>query len=379
MKKIKNQEQKDEKGITLVALVVTIVVLIILAGITLTLVLGQNGIVNKAKEARDKTQADQLNTEFGMNSLYDEMEGVISETIDLSKVSTVKDAKEKNAIPIGDNKALTDDNGNTVTIPAGFKIATDSPTKQEQGIVIEDKDGNQFVWVPVASAANYIRTDFGKQDGTYSNYSETVPSDEQTSINTYKGYYIGRYEAGDSVATASKTLRASGASVTNKVVIKKGQVPYNFVTKDQANTLATGIKTAEGYSATTKLCSSYAWDTAINFIQKTVSNYGTSSNQGNYTDTTFTYTDITGASQTKTSSSHALIPTGQTTPVCSIYDMGGNDWEWTTEVSSVSGCPCVYRGGGDYNSYATVSAGYRTYGITTFSDSTVAFRIALYM
>lgn len=43
---------KKEKGITLVALVVTIVVLLILAGVSITMVLGQNGIVKKAQDAK---------------------------------------------------------------------------------------------------------------------------------------------------------------------------------------------------------------------------------------------------------------------------------------------------------------------------------------
>ena len=46
---------KKENGITLVALVVTIVVLLILAGVSISLVLGQNGLINNAKEAKNKT------------------------------------------------------------------------------------------------------------------------------------------------------------------------------------------------------------------------------------------------------------------------------------------------------------------------------------
>lgn len=46
---------KKERGITLVALVVTIVVLLILAGVSISLVLSKNGIVNKAKEAKNAT------------------------------------------------------------------------------------------------------------------------------------------------------------------------------------------------------------------------------------------------------------------------------------------------------------------------------------
>ena len=66
-------------GITLVALVVTIVVLLILAGISLNLVLGQNGIISRAQDARNQTVEGQVNTEKAVNALTDEMEDLISE------------------------------------------------------------------------------------------------------------------------------------------------------------------------------------------------------------------------------------------------------------------------------------------------------------
>ena len=44
---------KEMKGITLIALVITIVVLLILAGVSISLLLGDNGIITKAKEAQD--------------------------------------------------------------------------------------------------------------------------------------------------------------------------------------------------------------------------------------------------------------------------------------------------------------------------------------
>jgi hypothetical protein len=59
---------KKEKGITLVALVVTIVVLLILAGISLNLVLGQNGIINRAQKARDNTRAGQTTENSEMDN-----------------------------------------------------------------------------------------------------------------------------------------------------------------------------------------------------------------------------------------------------------------------------------------------------------------------
>ena len=62
--------KKSNQGITLVALVVTIVVLLILAGVSISLVIGQNGIVTKAQEAKEKTINDQINTEKQLNTLY---------------------------------------------------------------------------------------------------------------------------------------------------------------------------------------------------------------------------------------------------------------------------------------------------------------------
>ena len=70
---------KTNNGITLIALVVTIVVLLILAGISISMVLGNNGLITKAKDAKTKTEQDQANTETAMNNLYDEMMGILGE------------------------------------------------------------------------------------------------------------------------------------------------------------------------------------------------------------------------------------------------------------------------------------------------------------
>ena len=57
---------KNKKGITLIALVVTIVVLLILAGVTISLLLDENGIIAKSKDARIETRASQVEDEVGM-------------------------------------------------------------------------------------------------------------------------------------------------------------------------------------------------------------------------------------------------------------------------------------------------------------------------
>ena len=496
---------KNKKGITLIALVVTVVVLIILAGVSINAVLGDNGIIKKAnqaasvtKEAEVKEAINRTILEFYLTNDYETLEDFLKAkaedgsidsvtknadgtlTVKKGEYSVTVENKTNSSggsssggstggetqtpeITIGEAKvvansdgtgsAITDANsvylGNTlyitfshsitggttivdktipyavtangtytftvtgtvngksytknvsvtvnqfkdvyeymqtntkvtysdgeVWIPEGFKVAEDSASTVQGGVVIEDKDGNQFVWVPVATLADYKRTWYTGYD-SFSEYSEALPEDEKTSVERYKGFYIGRYEAGDKESTVAKTLRNSN-DVTKTVTIKANQAPYNYVTRTQAESLAEGFATKQGYKAKTKLVSSYAWDTTIAFLQKVNSDYGSSSEEGNYSNTTFSYTDITGATKTKAKSSSVLVPTGQTTPVCNIYDMGGNVWEWTTESLSITGLRYANRGGNCSNNFASLPAGFRTGDSDSAYDSR-GFRITLFM
>ena len=269
-----------------------------------------------------------------------------------------------------------------VWIPEGFRISKDSASTVQGGVVIEDKDLNQFVWVPVATLADYKRTWYTGVS-TLSKYSEALPEDERASVDAYKGFYIGRYEAGDkeSTGTTKATFRTSSSDTSNSVTIKADQVPYSCVTRTKAVSLAEGFATKQGYKAKTKLVSSYAWDTTIAFIEKTVNNYGSSSSQGNYSNTSVTYKDITDESKpekTKAENSPLLVATGQTTPVCNIYDMGGNVLEWTTESCSYKFSPYAMRGGDGSGKFAHDAAGYR---INNPGDAygNVGFRLTLFM
>ena len=442
---------KNKKGITLVALVVTIVVLLILAGVSINLVLGNNGIIAKAKDAETKSAEASQNDLKGINGLVSEMEGALAGnnggetqtpeiTIGEVKVVTNSDGTgseitDAASVYLGNTLYITFSysiTGGTTTVdktipyavtangtytftvtgtvngksytknvsvtvnqfkdvyeltysdgivymPEGFKIAKGSASTVQGGVVIEDKDGNQFVWVPVATIADYKRTWY-TGDGTLSKYSEALPEDEKTSVEKYKGFYIGRYEAGDKDSTEASTpaLRTSSSSTSNKISIKANQAPYNYVTRTQAVSLAEGFATKQGYKAKTKLVSSYAWDTTISFLQKVNSDYGSSSEEGNYKNITFSYTDITGASQTKASGSEVLVPTGQTTPVCNIYDMGGNVWEWTTESYSNTNSPSALRGGGCNHNFANSPAGIRSHSSGT-ANADLGFRLTLFM
>ena len=394
--------KKQVKGITLIALVVTIIVLLILAGIALNLTIGQNGIFSRAQTAANTWRNAETNEQLAMGELEDWMDGYLngnggnqgggSGGGDYNTGTTVEEARNQNK-PFENDTTITDSctPANSIRVPEGFKIAKDSALTVEDGIVIEDKDGNQFVWIPAKTEAEggatinlstggtekivYQRTDFGKQYGSYSNYSETMPSDEEASVNAWGGYYVGRFEAGDKESTEAKTMRSGETDAT--ITIKKGQAPYNYITQANAKTKAEGMDTLQEYTtATTKLVSSYAWDTAINFIQIKNSDYGTNSPEGNYSNSnSFTYTDIAGDEQTGPTGE--LIPTGQTTAVSNIYDMGGNLYEYTTESCSGGDGPYVFRGGSYFDGYGVGPAGYR-YGDVGNASSYSGFRVTLY-
>lgn len=386
--------KRGVKGITLLALVVTIIVLLILAGVALSLTVGDNGLFRRAENAANTWQMAEINEQIEMekasNFIEDYMngnggsgnntQGGGSETGgETSTVADLKPSEGEEVTILDKTTEVKDGLENKVVIPGGFGIAADSGTNVEDGIVIEDLDGNQFVWIPAKTepeggatinlstggTANvvYKRIDFGKQYGSYSDYSEAMPTDEIESVNANGGYYIGRYEAGDGSSTDFRTSATDGT-----VVIKKNQIPYNWITRANAESKATEMATVQEYTtATTKLVSSYAWDTALDFIQKVNSDneyndYATSSPEGNYSDTNY---------------GNGLIRTGQTTPVSNIYDMGGNLCEYTTESYSSESNPSVNRGGSyDYN-YDYDPAGHRDYNDGN-AHSYFGFRTTLY-
>ena len=168
MKQMKN---KKERGITLIALVVTIIVLIILAGVSINLVFGNLGIVTKAKEAKRMQEQAELNEQIALGKLSNEIDkeinGTGTPTDSPTGVSTIKELRDSGEFMKKETTAIDSDK-NLIKIPKGFKIAEDSGKNVTEGVVIEDNDiiegignnrGNQYVWVPVG---NKIK----KSDGT---------------------------------------------------------------------------------------------------------------------------------------------------------------------------------------------------------------------
>ena len=378
---------KEMKGITLVALVVTIVVLLILAGVSINLVLGNNGIIAKAKEAAEKTAEAQEKEMTERNLLEQELE---------------------NSLATPTPKPQPTDG---VKIPAGFYYVGGTKTS---GIVISDNEndkdkyrnkavvgtdllGNQYVWIPcttdnTSSELQYARTEWGVEvDGddnsraikdeltltdasvTYSDVDTAngINADvskeivaqikaEKASVAKYGGYYIGRYEVGKNSDTA---------------VVKYNQTPYANITWSTAYGLAKKIITNS--EATSYLCSSYAWDTAVNFIQNnsTAKNYATSIEGFNGNWNPQAVKDPSG-NVIKPAGTSQQLNTGLTTQFCNIFDIGGNEGEFTTELNPGTSETVVLRGG---NYDGNGPAGYRWDGYSGFADIFFGFRATLFL
>ena len=387
-KKSARRNYSNQTGITLIALVVTIVVLLILAGVSLNAIFSENGIIKRAQDAQNKMDQATQNDLDSINELNNWIDGKTNGTTGGNttggndNLSTTTKISTLLGTVVDKNTKAEDAYGNKITIPKGFKVlahgtATESasytysgdniPAVQD-GIVIEDKDGNQFVWVPVGTIKNKDNTTntitlgryskFTATDGEYTpaqvasveNCTQTVTinDDFQELSTSREGYSAPDPTTGDSTAqnaTArnleefiSTTLAKGGyyiarfeaSGTTSKVTLKYNQTVLTNITQPNAAKVARSM-----YGDTTDyasdLVNSYAWDTAIIFIQT----YSTGEDASSY------------ASKNKSTS---FANTGKNNDkYCNIWDMSGNAFEWTTEYSTESSGsyfgPCVSRGG----------------------------------
>ena len=371
---MKNLKNTKEKGITLIALVVTITVLIILATVSINTVLGDNGIISRAQKARDSYSNSQKSEDEHMRQLANEMAeydedggssggGNDTPTKPVAGTTVAKPGTwtSSQVTPIADG------NGGTVPLPSGFYyVGGDYDT----GLVISDKQGdtmsasgvnmgNQFVWIPVSGEADLTRTNFdtnGKPttdepaDGElnvtdcsepyakgYSTEAEEYNT-MRTQVLKYGGFYIGRFEAG----VDSTELRTT-YSTAKTVVCKKGVAPYTYVPWGKAMNDASEIEGQSGAvylaksmyvgssSVTSTLIYGCQWDAMCRYI---------------------------GDSQRTTPAKSAAELTGSVASDVSknIYDLAGNCGEWTMEACDTS--RRLFRGSNNNYSDNTVNGRY---------------------
>ena len=144
---------KKEKGITLIALVVTIIVLIILAGVSINLVLGENGIVNKAQKAKENMELAQIEEEKELNELYAQLEAESPEN-KINKANAPKlltgmtpiKFEMPTATAMGTVVQTTAKDTDWYEYGTTYDETNDTTTKRWANAQTED--GSMWVWIP---------------------------------------------------------------------------------------------------------------------------------------------------------------------------------------------------------------------------------------
>ena len=327
--------------------------------------MGDNGIITSARNATKQWEEGAENEQDELKQIanFINSHGNGSGTSESgNKIANAKPSPGEGVTTFDETTELEDDLGNIVKVPSGFGIAEESGTKVEEGIVIEDDIGNQFVWIPVGEykttnstkTNNLVRRSWEISNGVAEpievaegetisgpafmsgetpyygeEYSYSMAKDQigafKTSANRNKGFYTGRYEQGKG------NVCKAGVEVDSKISI------YNAKSNAEA---------MYSENVTSELISSYAWDTTLNFIAQ--------NNPNGY------------ALLTTTDSQYGNIGTGikkatgedEADNYCNIHDMVGNFSEWTTEYISALDGDFLHHNvnrGGNYNSIATLA------------------------
>ncbi len=390
------RKTKFNKGITLIALVITIIVLLILAGVTIATLTGDNGILTKANTAKEQTkEATALEKvkiavmgSYGVDEKIDEKElekslknvegltGTVptkipaTVTVDGYQIDidingkvtlsgeTIKIPAVPGEIVTGESREYTK-NG-TAVIPVGFAIVPglDDISK---GLVISDvendvnKEGNQFVWIPVTSESEYvINKNYADINVSTTVYDDTgyLPdgiTDEKETVLKTGGFYIASYEAGKE-------------DEVDKIVSKQGATIWDNISYEDARIQAkTFIHNNNVKSA---MISGRQWDATMAFINGKTDGMGKSYNVQQVSDARH-IGKLTTAGQNEADC------------VCNIYDLEGNAFEYDAEKNTYDG---------EYGSYVTRGGAYNHKapsaqhdGDTGIARDVIGFRFVLYV
>ena len=334
-------QRNKQKGITLIALVVTIIVLLILAGVAINLTVGKNGIFSKAKFAKEKYTNEEYLEQEQLNELYaylNEDSKLPENTKNTDMGTTVKLPSEwysttaayvstedgtvvKKQVKTASVVAVAIGGGETVPVPNGFYYvggnkATGvviSDNKEDQNKYAGYKDdgvnakdvgvdlkGNQFVWIP-CEIENYKKKDFG------ANYVSAAWDDqtdgvEEAQIRKYGGFYVARYEAGLGEAGVDNPMQAVTAatnstyswgwqsdvytkekvSSTAKPTSKANEIPWYHADYFTAIEMSKRMYNTSN-SVDSGLITGTMWDVMVKYIASQ-SEYTSSGTWGNYVD-----------------------------------------------------------------------------------------------
>ena len=363
-------EIKQKKGISLIVLAITVIVMIILAA-AIILSLNSSGIIGKANDATAKS--NKANMLEAANMAYSEYE-LAKQLGELTPSNKTADeyVKEKLGAQFTAEEletiSIISDGTIQVnpTIPEGFVM---SPYEGEQkisdGLVIYEATAaelsgitndeakvtyNQFVWIPVDDITKAVESFWDEPSSV--GYSNEIQEYEAMyeSVESNGGFYIARYEA--------------GKEDTNKVVSKKNANVWNLipwgVSRSEIGTAGAVYQSQKMYqnsnSVVSTLCYGLQWNAALQFVAKKDPTYLEDDTRGYYPEDSSEVT-ITGYFD-----------------INNIYDLGGNVGEWSMTTSDYDSFAMPVVRGLYYPNYSD-GANF----IAEDAGSFIGFRVALYL
>ena len=313
-------------------------------------------------------------------SSYTETIADLPETVGVIKykdLETAANSDIKSAVDAGKIKAVLKEGEYIAPIPTGFEVSTVSGENTISGGLVIKEGANEYVFMP-CTEENYTEGSFGPLTDTdstskkvydsqdqldyyygenYYNYANDFnyaqdKTDIETSINKYKGFYVGRYETTINNGTIGSQ---KGATVLTAATELPNNKPYRWygLYKSQKDLYANNS------NVFSSMITSKEWDTIMTFT-----GYGSTKRAK---DTYTTTPDLSGSAYTGTTDTYDLTK--------NIYDLAGNVSEWTLKTSSTSyrvGRGGVYGSDGISASFACSS---NPYGY----DSNNGSRLALYI
>ena len=363
---------KENKGITIITLAVTIIVLIILAGVSINMLVGDNGIITKAQQARENIELAQVEEQTSLNHLYTDMtneieigtEGEVLESFiefkrKIAEAITEKgiqtseadssDTMANNIRNLNTSESsvyeIEDSEGITIPVPKGFYYVGGSLST---GVIISDNKedeydgktdkttweyttslkGNQFVWIP-CSTSEYKKCNVWngttQTNTTFANswWDTTTSSAELSQIKKYGGFYVARYEAG--LADTITEFTTNQVDTTSNQIYnlngipqsRAGLIPWMFIDWNHAKANAESMYDTEYIGS--GLITGTQWDVILNKMLSlnviNSSDLTNSSSWGNYQNNSISYTGrLAQADYSSTTSNYwTLKPFGTTT------------------------------------------------------------------
>ena len=410
---------KNKKRV--ISVIIAIAILLVVVGT----VLAVTGISNNIKE--EKAEVVEEQTESKASEIV----------LENNKYMHVETDASGDEVPVPNGFVGSSATGEN-EIDTGYVIYEGEEKVTDSNVQTAQTSRNQYVWIPVEDISKFYGTDangkrwgknytfttgtnssntFDETTGTYAlNWSETdgvmsissstndrepdvlksrdtpyylktykVSEDSQLdflmrqevdfnnmvdSVEKYGGFYIGRYETGN----LSK----------EQVVVQKGNTDIGSQTwyamyekcktlSDNNNNIKTGMIWGNQWDRTMQ----WLIESGAKTKEEVISD---STSWGNYSNATFQYTNSSGGTATKNSGIATRIPTGSTeyTKANNIYDLAGNEFDWTMEAYFTN--YRVYRGGGYYDNGTNGPArGRYTGGYPTGSSSSLGCRATLYI